>query len=268
MTLTPRRRLLQVLGLGGAASLLAGVDADAAAARAVVGDAAKHSSGDSPFALVRAPDGLSRLTVDMAVLGHTDAPNTAGRIGDPRSQEYFRIDSRGDSYYVEGLLYPGGTLPAPTKPTGLPVFKNAPHKLNNEIVWNFKAAQPAGHFLNRGWILINGVPEPYRDAAGTEIERVRREPHLLSEHTFVFGNFSAKSLSPETLITSGVENGNDPDDEIVVRAVIGGTGRFRHARGQVVQTRVGRNTSMLRSFSNLGNVASPNYRFEFELKLA
>ena len=263
----PRRRLMQLLGLGGAASLLAAGESRAADTRAAA-PGMLPAPADSSFALVRGKDGLTRLTVDMAVLGHTDAPDPSGRIGDPRSQDYFRIDSRGDSYYVEGLLYPGGTLPAPTRPTGLPVFKNAPPKLNNEVVWDFKAAQPTGRWLNRGWVLINGSPEPYRDSAGTEIDRARREPHLLSEHTFVLGSFGAKTLSPEMLITSGVENGNDPDDETIIRAVIGGTGRFRHASGQVVQTRVGRNTSILRSFSQLGNVASPNYRFEFELRLA
>lgn len=270
MPSTPRRRLVQLFGLGGAAALFAGVQSrtNAAGGSRSTSAAPTAEPGESPFILTRARDGTARLTVDMAVLGHTDAPNTSGRIGDPRSQDYFRIDSRGDNYFVEGLLYVGGTLPAPTRPTGLPVFKNAPPKLNNEVVWDFKAAKPVGHWLNRGWILINGNPDPYRDPAGTEIERPRREPHLLSEHTFVLGSFGPKTLSPETLITSGVENGNDPDDETVVRAVIGGTGRFRHASGQVVQTRVGRNTSILRSFSNLGNVASPNYRFEFELRLA
>jgi len=258
-----------MFGLGGAAALLGAGRTQAADANgAAVAAASGAAAADTLFPVRRELNGLVRLTVDMAVLGHTDAPDPSGRIGDPRSQEYFRIDSRGDSYYVEGFLYPGGTLPAPTKPTPLSVFRNAPPKLNNEIVWDFKAARPAGHWLNRGWVLINGNPEPYRDPAGTELEGARREPHLLSEHTFVLGMFGAKTLAPETLITSGVENGNDPDDETIVRAVIGGTGRFRHASGQVVQSRVGRNTSILRSFSNLGNVASPNFRFEFELRLA
>ncbi len=203
----------------------------------------------------------------MAVLGHTDAPNTAGRIGDPQSTEYFRLDSRGDSYYYEGLLYPAGTIPTPTKPTALSVFPNAPGKLNNEIVWDFTKAKPVGHFMNRGWVLINGNPTPYEDARGTEIEVARREPHLLSDHSFVLGIFGPDSLSPEMLQTSGVENGNDMDRDAVVRAVTGGTGRFRHASGQVVQTRLGRNSTILRSFAKRGDVYSPNYRFEFELKL-
>ena len=68
------------------------------------------------------------------------------------------------------------------------------------------------------------------DPAGTVVETARIEPHLLSEHTFVLG-------------------------------------RFRFARGEVMQTRVGRNTTPLRSFSERGDVLSPNYRFEFVLRL-
>jgi hypothetical protein len=254
MPASPRRRFLQLLGLSSVGAF--------AAARAQ--DAARTPELPS---LNRGRDGVVRFALDMAVLGHTDAPNTAGRIDDPKSTEYFRLDSRGDSYFYEGLLYPGGTIPAPTKPTPLSVFPNAPGKLNNEVVWDFTRAKPTGHFLNRGWVLINGNPTPYRDSRGTEIEGPRREPHLLSDHTFVLGIFGPKSLSPEMLQTSGVENGNDPDTDVVVRAVTGGTGRFRHASGQVTQTRVGRNTSVLRSFAKMGNVMSPNYRFEFELRL-
>ena len=254
MPASHRRRFLQLLGLSSVGAYAAARAADAPPSPGVP-------------SVHRGRDGSMRFALDMAVLGHTDAPNTAGRIGDPQSTEYFRLDARGDSYFYEGLLYPENTIPAPTKPTALSVFPNAPGKLNNEIVWDFKGAQPLGHFFNRGWVLINGNPTPYRDSRGTEIEGPRREPHLLSDHTFVLGIFGPKSLSPETLITSGVENGNDPDADVVVRAVTGGTGRFRHARGEVTQTRVGRNTTVLRSFAKMANVMSPNYRFVFELQL-
>ena len=47
-----------------------------------------------------------------------------------------------------------------------------------------------------------------------------------------------------------------------------GTGRFRFARGQVVERLVGRNTTLLRKFGNSPNGYAPNYRFEFEVELS
>ena len=270
-----RRRLLGILGL---ASLSAAASSAGAASSAVAG-VAGASGGSGPaasgtrvppapaVAIRRKRGGGAELTLDMAILGHTDAPNSAGRIGDPRTQEYFRIDTRGDNYFVEGVLYPGGTIPVPTVPTSISVFRQAPPKLHNQVVWDFKAAKPIGHYFDRGWVLINGNRTPYVDTNGTVIETARSEPHMLSEHTFVLDLLRPDNLSPEMLITKGLQNGNDPDVERVVRAVVGGTGRFAHASGEVVVTRLGRNTSPLRSFSNMGNVMSPNYRFEFDLRL-
>jgi hypothetical protein len=212
-----------------------------------------------------ARDGTLRFTVDVAILGHTDAQNTAGRIGDPHA--FLDTDARGDTFYVEGVLYPGGTISKPTQPTGMPAFPQAPPKLNNQVVWDFKGAPPLGHWLCRGWVLFNGNPKPYTDSKGTVIESPRIEPRLLSEQTFVFGRFDAAHLSPEMLITSGTENGADADADKVTRAVTGGTGRFAHARGEVVQERIGRNTSTLRSLSKVG-VGAPNFRFTFDLRVA
>jgi hypothetical protein len=69
------------------------------------------------------------------------------------------------------------------------------------------------------------------------------------------------------LVTAGVENGNNPDAEAMVRAVTGGTGPFRFAQGQVRQERIGRNTTTLRTFSRFADVFAPNYRFTFTLGL-
>jgi hypothetical protein len=206
----------------------------------------------------------ARLVIDMAVLGHTDAPDPAGRIGDKTTQNYFGIDTRGDSYFVAGLLYPGGTIPMPKRPTALSVFPNAPPRLHNEMVWDFTAAQPAGHHFNRGWVLINGAAAT-ADTRGTPVDLPRQVPHLLSTHSFVLGQFSPDMLSPPMLVTQGVENGNDPDVEVVHRAIAGGTGPFRFARGQVRQERLGRNSTALRTFSSFANVLAPNYRFTFDL---
>lgn len=252
-----RRGLMRILSFAGLTTL-AGVRAAGAAVPAAGADWISKPSRD----------GRLKLAVDIAILGHTDAPNVAGRIGDPHAQDHFGVDTRGDSFYVEGVLYPGGTIPVPTVLTPMPGMPMIPSRRNNQVVWDFKAAKPIGHWMNRGWTLINGNREPYKDTNDTVIETARREPYLLSDHTFVFGRFDEGNLSPDMLMTSGTEGRSDPDAEAVVRAVTGGTGRFAHARGQVVQTRLGRNTSTMRSLASIGAIKAPNYRFEFDLRLA
>ncbi len=209
--------------------------------------------------------GIVRFAIDVAVIGNSDAIDPSGRIGPKDSQDYFNIDVRGDTYQVEGALYPGGTIPKASVMTpGRPGGKSS---VQYQINWDFKGAEPVGHWLSRGWVLINGNREPAKDTNGTVIETARTEPHLLSEHNYVFGRFGPDNLSPEMLISSGVEDGNDVDKEVLVRAITGGTGRFRFVTGQVVEWRNGRNSSTLRSFSNFPGAYAPNYRFDFELKL-
>ena len=215
--------------------------------------------------LVLTPDasGIVRFSADVAVLGHTDAIDASGRIGPKDSQNYFSIDVRGDSFYVEGALYPGRTIPDPTEVTqGRPGGRASKQY---QVVWDFTKATPVGHWLSRGWPIINGVT--YKDSRGTVVESPRTEPHLLTEHNYVFGRMTGDNLTPEMLISSGADDGNDPEKEVLVRAITGGTGRFKFARGQVIERILGRNTTTLRSFSNFPDAYSPNYRFEFEIKL-
>jgi hypothetical protein len=222
---------------------------------------------DLPVPVSRNADGTWRLVVDIAVLGHTDAADDSGRIGPRGSQAYFGIDVRGDSYFVESLVYPGGTIPTPTVPTRLSVNPKAPPRLNNELVWDFTRAKPIGHHFNRGWVLINGEKAPGRDTRGTIVEQARTAPHLLSTHNLVLGIATPELLTPPMLVTAGMENGNDPDAEEMMRAVKGGTGPFRFARGACRQQRIGRNSTRLRTFSKTADVFAPNYRFTFTLKL-
>ncbi|HEY0746028.1 MAG TPA: hypothetical protein VGD63_04965 [Steroidobacteraceae bacterium] len=97
-----RRGLLGLAGLFGMGSLLGG--AAGGASGAVESD--WHAKPER--------DGRLKFSIDVATLGHTDAPNTAGRIGDPQAHDFFGTDARGDSFYVEGLVYPAGTIPTPT----------------------------------------------------------------------------------------------------------------------------------------------------------
>jgi len=211
--------------------------------------------------------GIATFTLDVAVLGHTDAADTSGRIGPRKTQNYFGIDTRGDSYYYEGLVYPGGTFPKPTAPTTLSVNPKAPPKLNNEVVWDFTKAKPIGTLMGRGWLLINGARDPYKDSRGTVVDQTRTAPHLLSTHNIFLGAFTPDVLTPPMLVTSGMENGNDPDNEPMMRALTGGTGPFRFAQGEVRQERIGRNTTALKTFSDFASVYAPNYRFHFKIRL-
>jgi hypothetical protein len=259
--MTDRRDFMKTIAAGGAALTLAGqAAAQAPARRSMMLPPVERWLNLRPDA-----SGIVRFAVDVAVLGHTDAIDPSGRIGDKNSQDYFNIDVRGDTYYVEGALYPGGTIPEPTVETEVRPGRKSRHY---QQVWDFTKREPVGHWLSRGWVLINGNREPARDTRGTVVETARTEPHLLSEHNYVFGRFSPNNLTPEMLISSGADDGNDPEKEVLVRAITGGTGRFKFARGQVVERLVGRNTTLLRSFSNFPNAYAPNYRFEFELKLS
>ena len=257
MTPYYRRTFLKAISLGPVA---------AAAAVTSTGYAAQLVLPPVEQWLTLKPDGagIVRFSVDVAVLGHTDAIDPSGRIGPKDSQNYFSIDVRGDTFYVEGALYPGGTIPDPTVVTqGRPGGRASKQY---QQVWDFTKAKPAGHWLSRGWAIINGASD-YKDSRGTVVETARTEPHLLTEHNYVFGTMTGDNLTPEMLISSGADDGNDPEKEVLVRAVTGGTGRFKFARGQVVERILGRNTTTLRSFSNFPNAFAPNYRFEFEIKL-
>ncbi len=259
-----RRHFIKTVGAGGVALAAGGCASLAAPAAAQTVQTTMFPPVENWLTLTPDRNGIVRFSVDVAVLGHTDAIDASGRIGPKDSQNYFQIDVRGDTFYVEGALYPGGTIPDPTVVTqGRPGGRPSKQYQN---VWDFTKAKPAGHWLSRGWAIINGQAE-YKDTKGTVVETRRTEPHLLTEHNYVFGQMTGDNLTPEMLISSGADDGNDPEKEVLVRAITGGTGRFKFARGQVVERILGRNTTTLRSFSNFPNAYSPNYRFEFEVKL-
>ena len=117
-----------------------------------------------------------RFAVAVAVIGNSDAVDPSGRIGPKTSQEYFNIDVRDDTNQVEGALYPGGTIPDPKLVTrGRPGSKAS---VQYEINWDFTNAQPVGHWLSRGWVLINGNRTPQKDTRGTIVATPRTEPQL------------------------------------------------------------------------------------------
>jgi hypothetical protein len=199
-----RRRLLTGLALGGA-----GV------AGGLVGGTTAVAASESTS--------NERFSVDCACLGDSwratlfaDAPDEG--------------DLRGSTFFVEGLLYPGGHIPdgdgfVPTTDGAI------------------------GHWFCRGHLIMNPG---------------RGEPHIMSNQEYVFGLLGADNLFPSDMITSvGLEGANE-DFVRMHRSVTGGTGKYRAAMGECVEYTVGVNSTVMADdpSSNAFNI-----RFEFDLSM-
>jgi hypothetical protein len=116
-------------------------------------------------------------------------------------------DLRGTSFSVEGNLYPQGTIPAGD---------------------GFDPASVAaiGHWFCHGWLILNPA---------------RPEPHLVSTVEYVFGRITAAQPSPaDQIVTSGLEGA-----PTVVRTVVGGTGRYRGVKGEMIEQIIGTNSTVV-----------------------
>lgn len=201
-TTTSRRKLLRRGALAGVAA-------------AVWPTAAATASQDD--AAATGPDRGARLTVDVACLGDTFAPDFSGAIDAEAG------DLRGTTFNVEGLVYPAGTIPAGDG-------------------FNPAEATATGVWLCQGWFLAHPA---------------RGLPHVATTQHYLLQPITDEEPSPaDQLVSSGVEGGI-PE---TVRSVVGGTGRHRRARGQVMQTVTGTNTTTLRAVGE----PAPNFRFRFE----
>lgn len=127
---------------------------------------------------------------------------------------------RGNTFIVSGRIYPAGTL------SGGGNFGGG--------ISNPAGPETAGAIGT--WVCRGTFNLDIADIAAGGF------PHVTSTQVFTFD-------SGEVLISEGPEGGAE-----VLRAVIGGAGRMRHARGDVVETPLGINTT------NLFNV-----RFAFRL---
>lgn len=135
-------------------------------------------------------------------------------------------DLRGSTFSVEGALYPEGTISGTGFDPG--------------------AVAPTGHWLCRGWFLIHPG---------------RPEPHVVTTQEYVLGRIGPDRLfPPDQLASSGMEGAED-ERQPAIRSVIGGTGRFAGATGEVVQHGLGTNTTTLATIG----VPAPNFRFVFDL---
>ncbi|MEA2002135.1 MAG: hypothetical protein U9N84_09680 [Actinomycetota bacterium] len=130
------------------------------------------------------------------------------------------------SFSVEGWIYPAGTIPGDGF---VPTLDQA-----------------IGHWFCRGWMMVDGD---------------RSEPHAMSVQDFVIGVITPDRLLPtDNLSSSGIEG--TFGQQIGTRAVVGGTGTYKAAAGQVTQTNNGINTTV---FVDGSGDPGPNFVFDFEL---
>jgi hypothetical protein len=177
----------------------------------------------SPAAAAQTPD---RRTVvfDVALIGES-----LKVIGGP---DIDVGDLRGSTFFVEGPIYPGGTIP--TEQTGWD-----PSLHTNEEI---------GRWFDMGsFMSYPGRPNP----------------HLYSNMTHVFGLVTATNNFPPDMITSvGTESSATQDTSPSTRAITGGAGRYIGASGQVTLNGNGSNVTITNVLGRPG--IAPNLRFTFE----
>jgi hypothetical protein len=132
-----------------------------------------------------------------------------------------------NAFLVEGLIYPAGTIPGDGF---IPVEEGA-----------------IGRWFCRGWF-INSFARP--------------QPHISSGHDYVFGLMSADEPIPrDTLCSTGIE-GRDGRDLAWHRAVLGGTGNYVGATGELTQSMFAENASTFED-----GALAPCFRLSFDLFL-
>lgn len=165
-----------------------------------------------------------QVLFDVAYLGDTFRPDFAAAVSvNPDSP-----DLRGTTFNVDGDLYPAGTIAAGSGVDPDP-------------------AEAVGHWFCRGFFITHGN---------------RPLPQVLTMQEFLFQRIDigddATAMPPrDTLVTSGVEGGVTR----AVRAVVGGSGRYRLTRGEATQQTIGRNSTSLARLPE----QAPNFRFRFKL---
>ena len=187
----------------------AGIATAGVAAGAVVGGAsgAIASSGDRHRTLV----------FEAAMLGSTDRAYVSVALLPDAGFELDEGDLSGSPFYIEGFLYPDGTVPAdgfvPTPDGSIGIMTCRGHLISS---------------LRRG------------------------EPHLVTSHEYFLDGFGDEVLNPRLLTSAGAEGRNEVGWE-ALRAITGGTGEFSGARGQVHQRMFGVNSTINSVQQNMPN---------------
>ncbi len=168
----------------------------------------------------------SMLTLDVAPIGETGRVAPMPQLlGEDAGLEEF--DLRGSPFYLEGLIYPGGTIAGDGF---IPTTDGA-----------------IGQWFCRGHVILH--PQ-------------RPNPHLVTQQEFLFGLITETDPFPGDLLTTqGLESTSD-GVAVTTRVVTGGTGAYLGARGQVVQTEISISGTVFPNGDPVGN-----YRFDFDLRL-
>lgn len=139
-------------------------------------------------------------------------------------------DLRGSTFYVEGILYPGGHIGD-----------------GDGFVPGPEGA--VGRWFCRGNFLVHPG---------------RPEPRIMSSQEYVLGLIDADNLFPPDMITTVGLEGAEEYFVNMHRAITGGTGNYRSATGECSQHFTGVNSTV---FFDDPESNAPNIRFEFDLTL-
>jgi hypothetical protein len=210
----------------GRRSLLRGglIAAGAGATVPLLGAAAAGAATQKPARPARRPRNLRRAVFDVALLGNTlvIVPGPNVDFG----------DLRGTTYYVEGPIYPGFTIP--DEQTGWDPSQHT--------------GQEIGHWLDIGsFMSFPGRPNP----------------HLYGTMTHIFGLITADDNFPVDQVSSvGTESSLTQDTKPSTRSIVGGAGRYFGASGQITLFGNGSNVTVSNVLGRSG--PAPNLRFFFD----
>jgi hypothetical protein len=149
-----------------------------------------------------------RIVFDVAVLA-----NTFTFIPAPGATDH-NTNWRGSMFFVEGNLYPKDTIPI------------------GVTDWDPASATPIGHWFGRG-CSINRTGRPG--------EEDRPEPFSIMDFVHVIGRILPDDLfPPDQLMSSGLTGTTDPMQRSL-HSIVGGTGRYLSAQGELHFQTVGFN---------------------------
>lgn len=181
--------------------------------------AALWSTPVAPAALRAKRAAGGSFAVDVACIGTSFGVDLEAAIDAAHG------DLRGAGFYVEGMIYPAGTIPAGDG-------------------FNPASATAIGNWLCRGWLILTNA---------------RPDPQVVTHQDFMLGVIGPSNFAPaDQITTSGIEASGGT----WVRSIAGGTGRFRNARGEETQQVTGTNTTVLNKIG--GNAPNFRFSFKFE----
>ena len=123
---------------------------------------------------------------------------------------------------------------------------------------------PAGHIKGDGFIPTQDGSIGRWFCRGYSLgDSSRPEPHTSSHQDFYFGTITKERLFPPDMLSSVGLEGSFDKSQICPRALVGGTGKYLGATGQLFERFIGTNTT---KFPNTDD-AGPNFRFDFDLRV-